>query len=62
MGIAILLDYQLGLLPWVTIVASTIFIPLATVLVIRAALSEMDLLIQEIAPLESAPNSQREIQ
>ncbi|MEZ4682159.1 MAG: hypothetical protein R2932_48935 [Caldilineaceae bacterium] len=51
--VAILVDLQFGWFPWVTIVASVIFIPLSTVVVIRAALFEMDRLIQQIAPPES---------
>lgn len=61
MGIALLLDWQLHLFPWLTIGASLIFIPLATVFVIRAALSEIDQMIQELAPLEPTPNDQREL-
>jgi len=57
MGVTIFVDWQLGMLPWLTICASIVFIPLSTVFVIRAALSEMDLLIQEIAPLEPTPNN-----
>lgn len=62
MGMALLLDWQIGLFPWVTICASVVFIPLATVFVIRAALSEMDLLIQEVAPLEPTPSNHCENQ
>jgi uncharacterized membrane protein YgaE (UPF0421/DUF939 family) len=61
MGIALLLDWQLGFFPWLTIGASVIFIPLATVFVIRAALSEIDQMIQELAPLEPTPNDRHEL-
>lgn len=53
---AMLVDWQLGLFPWLTIGASIIFIPLSTFIVIRAALAEMDQLIQEVAPLPQAAN------
>ncbi len=52
MVLAILIDLQGGWFPWVTIVAIVLFIPLSTVVVIRTALSEMDQLIQQVAPLE----------
>jgi hypothetical protein len=61
MMMALLADWQFGLFPWLTIGANLLCIPLATVIVIRAALSEMDLLIQEIAPLESNSNDQCEL-
>ena len=48
-----IIDVQLGWFPWVTIVASVILIPLATVVVIRVALSEMDQMIRELAPFDS---------
>lgn len=54
--LAILIDWQLGLFPWLTIGASIIFIPLSTFIVIRAALAEMDQLIQAVAPLPEAAN------
>lgn len=60
MLIALLIDWQFGLFPWLTIGANLVCIPLATIVVIRAALSELDLLIQEIAPLESNPSDQCE--
>lgn len=52
MMLAILIDMQGGWFPWVTIAASVFFIPFSTVIVIRTALSEMDQLIQQVAPLE----------
>ncbi len=58
--IALFLDWQFGLFPWLTIGTNLVCIPLATVIVIRVALSEMDLLIQEIAPLEPNPSDQCE--
>lgn len=57
MSIAILADLQLALFPWITIVAAVLFIPLSTVIVVRAALSEMDQLIQELIPPESEVNA-----
>ena len=52
-SVAMIIDVQLGWFPWVTIVASVILIPLATVVVIRVALSEMDQMIRELAPFDS---------
>ncbi len=49
---AMLLDRQLGWFPLVTIGASVIFIPLSTVVVIRATLAEFDRVIQQITPLD----------
>jgi len=60
MLMVMLADWQFGLFPWLTIGTSLVCIPLATVIVIRTALSEMDLLIQEIAPFESNPSDQCE--
>lgn len=47
---SILIDILFGLLPWVTISASAIVIPLASVMVTRTALSEFDKVIQIVAP------------
>lgn len=58
MAFAMGVDLSLGLFPWITIGATIIFIPLATVIVTRAALSEMDQLIQEVAPLDPTQNEQ----
>lgn len=52
LSIAILADLNLGLAPFLTIGASIIFIPLASVIVIRATLSEFDRVIQAVAPFE----------
>lgn len=54
--LAILIDLQFGWFPFVTIGATVIFIPLATVIVTRAALSEMDQIIQKLAPLDLEPS------
>ena len=53
--LAILIDLQFGWFPLVTIGATVIFIPLASVIVTRAALSEMDQIIQKLAPLDLEP-------
>jgi hypothetical protein len=45
-------DNLVGIAPWATIVAIIVCIPLATVLVSRAALHEMDKVIQVVAPSE----------
>jgi len=55
-SLALLIDWQAQLFPWLTIGAAVIFIPLSTIFVIRAALSEMDQLIQEVAPVEPIQN------
>jgi hypothetical protein len=47
---ALLADWWLGTLPLITIVAILICFPLATFLVIKIALQEMDALIAEIVP------------
>lgn len=54
--LAVLIDMQAGWFPLVTIGATVIFIPLATVIVTRAALSEMDQVIQKLAPLALPPS------
>lgn len=51
--VAVLVDMQFGWFPLVTIGATVIFIPLSTFIVIRAALSEMDQVIQKLAPLDA---------
>lgn len=51
MALAMWADWQLALFPLVTIAATVIVMPLATVIVIRAALAEMDQLIQKVAPI-----------
>jgi hypothetical protein len=54
--LAVLADLQFGWFPLVTIGATVIFIPLSTVIVVRAALSEMDQVIQKLAPLDLEPS------
>lgn len=46
----LLIDSAWGIFPWVTIVVSVVFIPVSTVLVVRAALHEFDQVIQQVAP------------
>jgi F0F1-type ATP synthase assembly protein I len=48
-GIALLLDWLLTTSPVITMVVGLICIPLATVVVVRAALSELDRVIAEVA-------------
>ncbi len=55
LALAILVDYSLGWMPWTTIGASLIFIPLSTVVVTRAALSELDKVIRQVTPVEPEP-------
>ncbi len=50
-GVAVLLDLTTGLLPILTIVAALICIPLATILVNRTVLAEMDRVIALVAPV-----------
>lgn len=52
LSVALLLDLSLGWMPWLTIGATVIFVPLSTVLVVRAILAELDLVINQVAPLE----------
>ncbi len=52
LAIVVLLDLNFGLTPLLTIVASMILIPLSSIIVIRTVLSELDRVIQAVAPLE----------
>ena len=52
LAFAMLVDMQFGWFPLVTIGAIVIFIPLSTVIVIRATLAEFDRVIQQITPLD----------
>lgn len=56
---AFLVDRWLGTTPWVTLAALIVCLPLATVLVVKSALRDMDRLIAVVAP-ESAPVSPAE--
>lgn len=56
MVVCIALDLSLGLLPWLTLSASFIVLPLASVMVTRTALFEFDKVIQEVAPDEVEPD------
>lgn len=56
LGAALLLDLSMGWMPLLTIGATVIFIPLSTVLVIRATLAELDVVINRVAPLEPDQN------
>jgi hypothetical protein len=54
---ALVADKWLGTLPFITIAAIVICFPLATVIVLRIALQEMDRVIAEVAPpLEWIPD------
>ena len=50
--IVVLLDLNLGSTPMLTIVASLILIPISSIIVVRTVLSELDKVIQTVAPLE----------
>lgn len=54
--LALLIDQQFGWFPLSTIGATIVFIPLSTFVVVRAALSEMDQLIQKLAPVDVEPD------
>jgi len=49
--LAMLIDWQLDWFPLITIGATVIFLPLSTVVVVRAALAELDQIIQQVAPI-----------
>ncbi|MCC6454347.1 MAG: hypothetical protein IT328_05345 [Caldilineaceae bacterium] len=48
--LAILADFWLGSLPFITIAAIVLCFPTATILVMKTALREMDRVIAEVAP------------
>jgi hypothetical protein len=50
--IAVMADAALGTLPWLTIAAVIICIPLANVVVTRILLAEFDRVVAVVAPLE----------
>lgn len=52
MTACIALDVSLDLLPWLTLSASVIIFPLASVMITRTALFEFNKVIQEVAPDE----------
>jgi F0F1-type ATP synthase assembly protein I len=64
--VAILVDYWLGSLPFITIVVILICFPTATILVTKKALREMDRVIAEVTPplpLEEAlPETELEVE
>lgn len=49
-GVALLADWLLGTLPWVTLVVGLICIPLASLVVIKAALRDFNRVIAAVAP------------
>ena len=53
-AVAFAADAALGTTPLLAVVAAVVCIPLATVLVSRAALTEMGKVIQQVAPAETA--------
>ena len=53
MSLAIALDYLLNLQPFITILAIIIVIPLATFLVVRVIIEELNRVLRLIAPEES---------
>lgn len=49
-GAALMLDWWLATLPFITMIVGLLCIPLATVVVVRTALSELDRVIAAVAP------------
>jgi hypothetical protein len=49
-GLALLADWLLGTLPWITLVVGLICIPLASLVVIKAALRDFNRVIAAVAP------------
>jgi hypothetical protein len=56
LSFALLMDVILGTTPLVTVLGLLVVFPVGGFFVIRAALSEMDKVIQEVAPAEPAPD------
>ena len=52
--VAVVADYLLDTLPWITIMVSLVVIPLSSIVVIRASLVEFDKIIQDVAPVDVA--------
>jgi hypothetical protein len=55
---ALAADLLLGTLPFVTIAAIVIFFPTAAIVISRTALSELDRVIAEVAPLSGSTAEQ----
>lgn len=58
---AVAIDLWLDMLPFVTLIVILIVFPLATFLINRTALQEMDRIIQEVAPPLPESESEAEI-
>lgn len=56
-GAAVLVDYLIGSAPLLTVAAIVICLPLATVVVSRAALQEMGRVIDAVAPATGLPDA-----
>jgi hypothetical protein len=52
-SLAVMVDMTTGTLPWLTIAAAIICIPLATIVVNRAMLAEFDRVVALVAPEEA---------
>lgn len=52
MTMAVTVDVTTGLLPWLTIAGAVICIPLATIVVSRTVLAELDRIVALVAPEE----------
>lgn len=53
LGVCVFIDVSTGLFPWLTIASSIVVLPLASLMVTRAALAEFAKVIQEVAPDEA---------
>ena len=56
-SLAVTADLLTGLLPWLTIAAVLICIPLATVVVNRTVLAEFDRVVSAVAPEKPPPDA-----
>jgi hypothetical protein len=55
-GVALLLDWALGTIPWLTMATSLLCIPLATVIVGNATLRDFERVVAQVAPYDVAPD------
>ena len=60
MSIAVISDMTMGTLPWLTIAAVIICIPLATIVVNRTVLAEFDRVVAIVAPEEAAGRDRKQ--
>ncbi len=53
-SVALLLDWSLGTMPWLTLITSLLCIPLATVIVGSAVLRDFERVLAQVAPADAA--------